>query len=1034
MKKNKKRGTALIIFQCLFLSVIVAQHEVKGKIISSEDKEPIPGVVVVVKNATAGTMTDHNGQYTINVPSQQSVLVFSQLGLATREVPVDGRQTINIEMSTEEKAMNEVVVIGYGTSLRKDLTGSVSSVSSDEIMKGRTSSVLESLQGKLPGVQVTSASGEPGGGVSITIRGGNSINAGTEPLYVIDGLQIDVNTSEFGSSLGGGSTFNPLSSLNASDIESIDVLKDASATAIYGSRGANGVIIITTKSGKRGALNVDFDAFGGVAFATKKIPVLQGQDYANYRFLKTPNSEWGIDTDGDGFVDQVKDFSDVYSHNWQDEILRPALTQSYNLSINGGSNVLKSSANIGYYRQEGIIDNNNFQRFNARFRTEADVNSKLTIGFNSNLAYTLNQGAAVTNGDNSYNGLIQSFLLFKPYNFVEDLSDTENYGMSKPTDFLNEAYKSVPLTRVMIDAFASYKFLEGLILRTSVSGGLTSSKTEEWYPSTTSWGYQPNGLAVVGEASSRQWQSSTTLTYMNTFAEKHYINVMIGFELSDYQWSSLNTRSEGFAIQTYNGAFDIGQANLHTVVATEKTGNTRLSQFGRFNYNYKDRYLLTTTFRRDGSSKFGINNKYALFPSAALAWKVHEESFMKNLSNLDELKLRASLGASGNDRIRSNITIASWDKAYYGNAAGDAELGLGPAELSNPNLKWETTYQYDAGVNIQLFKNRIGLDVDYYYKDTRDMLLRAEVASQIGSFNQWQNIGRVSNRGWEVAVSTTNIQTKDFLWTSSFNINTNKNRIESLGSVSSVPVNVVGGHITEVGRLIVGGSIGSGWGYVQEGVYQEEDFNADGSLKDGVVSIQGISSKPGDLKFKDLAGDDNIVDPVNDKTIISRSDPIHFGGFGNTFQYKDFDLSILFQWSYGNEVMNIGRYRYEGYVGYMNVSQDYWNNRWTTENKSNQYPGINGNGKTESSTYYVEDASYLRLKNIVLGYTLPTNVSSRIGVKNIRVYGTIDNLLTFTKYSGFDPEVSYWNKLISGLDNISYPRARTFTIGCSIKF
>lgn len=1040
MKKQLlRKKQAFVLFLLLVTSTVFAEIKITGTVTAADGTGALPGVSIAVKETNKGTITDYNGQFSIVVPDEFSTLIISFVGMKTEEIIIGKRTNFNIKLSESAKNLNEVVVIGYGVANRKDVTGSLSSINSAELLKSKNGSLLESLQGKLSGVQVTSSSGEPGSGMNITIRGGNSINAGTQPLYVIDGVQIDANYAEVGQSSSTVVTGqSPLSGINPNDIESVDVLKDASATAIYGSRGANGVIIITTKTGgkDKGSINVDVTA--GVNNINKYLDILQGQDYANYRFARNPlSASWGIDTNADGIFDAPKDFSAIESHNWQKEIFRPAYLTSFDLGVNSGQgSALKFSSNIGFMNQEGVIDNNSYTRLTARFKAEYEANKKLTFGMSTNMSYTESNGAVVSSGPNNYTGLIQNFILYNPLNTFDDAADPDNGGLSNPISFINDSYKKTPLLRIINDFNINYKILPNLILRMSVNGGLTSSKGEEWYPNTTSWGVFTSGLAFISEASSMQWQSSNTLTYAKTFKGGHYINAMMGFEASEYYLSNIKIRAEGFLVQTYNPVFDLGQASVFPEKpATSKYKNARLSEFGRFNYILKDKYLFTATLRRDGSSKFGANNKYALFPSGAFAWKAHQEKFLKNQKVINELKIRASVGSTGNDRIDAYRSISRLDKAYYANFYGDnSDLGLAFSEISNPNLKWETTYQYDAGFDIQLLKNRIGISADVYAKDTRDMLLQAGVASQIGSFKQWQNLGRISNKGIEFTLNTTNISTKNFTWSTSLNFSHNQNKVISLGSVSFIPVSVNGGWIREVGRVSVGSPIGTGWGYVWDGIYQTEDFEADGkTLKPGITKIAGIASVPGDMKYKDL-GTDGVVDPQRDKTVISNSQPKHFGGITNNFSYKNFDLSVLLQWSYGNEVMNLGRYRLEGYKQNYNISKEYWDNAWTPTNPSNKYPALTGNGKIETSSYFVEDASFLRIKNIVLGYNLESKVCKKLKIKSARIYLTGDNIYTFTNYSGYDPEVSYFDKLMTGVDNITYPKSYTYTIGCRLSF
>ena len=1034
LRLNLRKKSRIILLFSFISTVAFAQIKITGSVSAADGSGTLAGASLIVKGSGNGTITDFDGNFSINVPDEKSVLIVSFIGMESEEIVVGKKRNIQVKLLPKTEELSEMVVVGYGSVHKKDLTGSVTMIDSEELSKNRSGSVLEALQGKMAGVQVTSSSGEPGSGVNISIRGNSSINAGTQPLYVIDGIQIDANSNELAqSSLGHAGSYNPLAGLNASDIESINVLKDASATAIYGSSAANGVVMITTKKGKED-ISVELETNFGISSAIKKIQMLQGQEYADYRFARNPTyTEWGEDTDGDGILDRVKDFSNEVSIDWQDELMRTALTQSYNISIRGGGKTnLRSSASLGYLNQQGIINKNVFERYTGIFRIEADATKKLRIGANANFSYTVGNGAVITRS-NTYQGVLQSFLLFRPYNFTEDVSDPENMGLSTPRRFLEDSYKEMPLLRIRLDAFASYQIRPGLTLRITGAKEHTASKSNEWYPTSTTWGYVPKGLANISEASSSTWQNSNTLTYAKGFKGGHYVNALIGAELRYYEISGLNIRAENFAVQSYNPVFDIGKAMVYPQnPSSYKTAQQKMSQFGRFNYTYSDKYLLTTTLRRDGSSKFGANNKYALFPSVGFAWKIQNENFMKGQSLFTEVKPRFSFGVTGNDRIPEYRSLSRLDEAYYANNGGGSDLGLAPAEIANPDLKWETTHQTNLGIDLQLLNNRIGLIVDVYSKITTDMLLQINVPSQSGSYRQWQNIGEVSNKGLEIAINTTNIENRNFSWTTSFNFNINRNKVLSLGTVTSIPVEASGGgEIKEIGRVIVGAPIGSGWGYVYDGVYQESDFE-NGVLKEGITKIQGLSSKPGDMKFKDLSGD-TIVDPLNDKTIISRSDPLHFGGISNNFRYKNFDLSIFFQWSYGNEVMNIGRYYSEGDKNRLNITKEYWDNRWTTDNPTNKFPSIIGSGKTESSSYYVEDASFIRLKTLNLGYNFDEKLCKKLKVNNIKFFVSADNLLTLSTYSGFDPEVQSRDRLMTGVDNVSYPRARTFNFGINMK-
>ncbi len=1017
----------------------LSQQKVEGLVVD-DTKAPLLGITVVEENTSNGVVTDLEGKFSLTVPNSESVLVFSGVGMKTVKQKVGKSKKLYIVMETDAKELDQVVVIGYGSLQKKDLTGSIGTVDVDDLRKNNTGSFLNALSGKVAGMNVSSSSGELGSDVSITIRGSNSINAGTQPLYVIDGMLIDVNTNEVATSaISGRTVYNPLAGINPADIESVQVLKDASATAIYGSAGANGVIVITTKQGAQNRTVVTFDAKFAFSTATKRMNMLQAQEFADYRFSRFPTSnEWGIDENGDGLPDRVRvyglEFEENESHDWQNELLRTGFSQNYNLGINGSSksNALVYSLSGEYLKQNAIAKNNSFKRYSARYKVEYAANDKLRIGGNGSIVRTELDGPVTVGGGEQYNGWLESLLIYKPFNFKIDPGDPDNAGLSNPALTLYNSYKHVPLTRMFINGFAQYKPLLGLTLRTTISTGLTFSKSEEWYPSITSWGYVRNGLANVLETSSKQWQSTTTATYMKSFKGGHHLNAMIGFESSSYVWSNMNITAENFNVQTYNPVFDLAQAGtLRNKPSTNKYKQTRMSEFGRLFYSYTDRYLTTLTLRRDGSSKFGKNNKYALFPSVALAWKAHNEKFIKSVKAVDELKFRASIGSSGNDRIASYRSMSRLDTNYFLNVDESVVMGLSPSELPNYDLKWETTHQYDLGVDLSILKRRISLTLDFYYKRTKDMLLQADVPSQSGSYKQWQNIGEVENKGFELSLNTLNIDGKNFKWRTNFNISANKNKILSLGSVTSIPVSISDGVINEIARLKVGESIGSGWGYVFDGIYQTSDFDENGDLKEGIVKIKGVKSKPGDMKFRSLNGD-NEVDPINDKTVISRSDPKFFGGLTNSFEYKDFFLSAFFNFSYGNEVMNIGRWKYEGLNAYYNVTEEYYRNRWTEDNPSNKYPAVNGAGRSESSTYYVEDASFIRLQNLTFGYNVPFKFLKPLKINSCQLSLSIDNLFVITKYSGFDPEVSYWNKLITGLDNVTYPRSRSFSLGINI--
>lgn len=1013
---------------------------------------PLKGASVTIRGTQKLTVTDENGLFSFSgITAGTYVLEVSYIGYATVVQPVavaeGANATLNLHLSDKVSALTEVVMVGYGAQKKSDLTGSVATVRSSELQQSKAVSFMEGLQGRVAGVQITSSSGEPGAAVNISIRGANSFNSGTQPLYVIDGVQIDVNTGEVATSnFGNTSLINPLASINPSDIASIEILKDASATAIFGSRGANGVIIVTTKSGKNNTSSLEVSSYMGVSHASRKLHMLGAQDYADYRFNTNPqDTAFARDTNNDGKPDAVKDMSGEPSHDWQDEVMRNALSQNYNVSYTGGNAKTTFAASIGYLNQEGLIRNNSYERFNINLKLNHNAFSRLKIGASVNASQAVGNGAASNGGEGvrNWNGLIQNFLLYKPVNVPDPGNlniDPDGGAFGSPVDFVNYSYKQSPFFRLITDLYADYSIIDGLNLNVRGGSIITTSKNREFYPSTTSWGLGSNGVAILNNSSTNNWYQTTTLTFSRRIKRDHFLTILAGFELNSYTGETFGMVGQGFDVQSINAVDNIATAKvIAQLPTTNKYGYNRVSQFGRVNYSWKDRYLFTGTLRRDGSSKFGNDHKYAVFPSAALAWRVSNEAFMEKQDVFTDLKIRGSFGITGNDRIPPYQSLSTTANTFYSATSGSATLGVSPNSRRNPALKWETTYQYDLGLDVTLWKDRINFTADVYLKQTKDLLIQADIPGHTGYMKQWQNLGQVDNQGLELAINTINLKEGQFTWGSSFNISFNRNKVISLGSVNYIPVTIYGSAISSPGRVILGQPIGTAYGYVFDGIYQLSDFdkqpNGTYLLKQGVTRIQGRTSKPGDLKYKDITGD-GIVDNTNDYAIISNSNPKHFGGFTNNLSYRNFELNVLFQWSYGNDVVNTGRYRYEAGGGYFaNVTQDYWDNRWTEENPSNEYAAITAQGKTDISSYYVEDASYLRLKNVTLSYTLDTKrFLKKAGITGCRFYVTGENLHTWTKYTGFDPEVASYSALLPGIDNIAYPRSRTWTFGLNVKF
>lgn len=1022
--------------------------KVTGKVIDAKGSA-IPGVNIRVKGTNKGTTTDAEGKYSIEVAEPTNVLIYTSIGYTVKEITVGNLRTIDVTLTEEVKSLDEQVIIGYGSVNKRDLTGSVSSIKSDEISKSKVTSFQEAIQGKMAGVQISSNSGEPGSGMNISIRGANTIYGSTSPLFVIDGVPYDANANEVGtSSIGTKTASNPLASLNPNDIESIDVLKDASSTAIYGSRGANGVVIITTKSGKLGAPKIDYDGFTSFSTANKKLRVLTPDEYLDYRRIVMPNSIlFYTDSNKDGLyneLDEPVDLNTLEKHNWQDETLKTGVSQNHNVSFSAKKDNTSYAGGVGYLDQGAIVRNNDYKRYSARLRVDQDFSEKLKIGFNLSLSQTGLTGASQSGGgDGLFNGIVQNLVISKPIEFYDPIWDRAGAYIS-PLTMIDDAYKSASTLQNNLSAYLNYKLIPGLSLNISGGGILTNSKTKEFYGKKTSWGVGDNGLGIIQDQKASSLFNTNQLTYEKWINKNNYINAMLATEINQYTYEYFSVQKSNFADES-TGIDDISKGTTAKGSSSYKDVNRRISYFGRLNYTLFAKHLFTGTFRADGSDKFGKGKRFGYFPSFAYGWLISEEPFLKSVKEISNLKLRLSYGETGNERIESYRYLARLENAFY-----NGELGQAPSSSANPDLRWENTIQYNAGIDLGLFNQRVSLTLDVYSKQTKNMLLPVYVPGRTGYNQQWQNIGRVDNKGIEFQITTKNVQSKNFDWETAFNISSNQNEVKNIGNIGYIPVTMGGGWITNVGRVTVGQPIGTAYGYVFDGVYQINEFtwqnNNDPTiphdkrvynLKPGGVQVSGVNLRPGSSKFKDLNGD-GMVDLDNDRTTISRSTPKFFGGLNNTFRYKNFDVNIFLEGAYGNQIFNESKFRLEGGVfsTWMNINKEFLDNRWTPDNPTNKHGDFSDWNRTATltSSYYVEDASYLRLKNVSIGYRFNDDLIKSIGLGSARIYVTGTNLYTWTKYTGYDPEIASENALLSGFDRISYPRARVYTIGLNVGF
>ncbi|MGM9701934.1 MAG: SusC/RagA family TonB-linked outer membrane protein [Prevotella sp.] len=1038
----------ILVLMCLMPCEAIAQtNTIKGTVSSSDG--PVIGATVKVKGSSNGVVTDLDGNYTIKA-NPGDVLSFSYLGMTTKDVKVGKQTVINVSMSDDDKLLDEVVVVGYGKMKRSDLTGSVVSVNSKAIEKSVPTSVDQVLQGRAAGVQIQANTGTPGGSTTIRIRGTNSLNATSQPIFVIDGIIIDTATSDDGNS-------NPLSSINPSDIVSMDILKDASATAIYGSRASNGVIMITTKRGSSNEASITYDGYVGWQEMPKKLEVMNLQQYAQHykditdAQIKPASSTWiRGDLMGEGT-------------DWQDELYRQALMTSHNISMTGGSQASTYAISAGYLDQDGIAIGSGFRRLTLRGNLDANIKKWLKGGVNFSLADSKQQTAstyniimtaltsqpsvAVHNPSGGYDGPDDQWM---PDNPVALAEITDNYN--KKTNFRVNTY---------LDA----TILKGLTFKTELSADYNFNNYYYYQPD-YQFGVKTNDIRTGRwtKTNTKYWSWRNLLTYDNAFG-KHNINVMVGQEMSHNHFETQVSSTTGYLS---NSATDISAGSYDDSRTTGYQNNSSLfSYFGRAFYNYDDRYMLTATLRRDGSSKFAKGNRWGWFPSAALAWRVSNESFLKDNKVLDNLKLRLGWGATGNQNVEDWAYTAML--ANYTTSWG---VGVLNANNANPDLKWETTYSTNIGLDVSVLSGRIEFIADWYYKKTKDLLLKLDLPAFLGSgagsgygvaSNPWGNVGSLRNTGFEFTLNTVNIDYKGFTWRTNAVMSINRNKVLSLDTeTGTLPQTLqVGSETATVTNTVVGQPIGQFWGYKVIGRFDKpEDFyykDANGNVKPVALpegsSIGQNETWLGDYIFADLNGDGVINN--DDQTFIGNPEPKFTWGFGNTFSYKGFDLTVQFSGSYGNKVLNYGRRTLEvsgstsnlltSVLDYARVEKidpngpDDYRNYYVVNTSSIQPRLYTSSGKNRNdrvSDAYVEDGSYIRLQNISLSYTFPKAWLKKIYINNLKLYCNLQNLYTWTKYKGYDPEVgSLWgNALMNGIDYGRYPSPRIYTFGLNVTF
>ena len=1028
--------------------------DVKGRV-TDKAGEPLVAVTVYESgNTSNGTVTDIDGNYTITVPST-ATLIFSCLGFEeTREV-VAKRNTINVSLAEEQLSIDaaEVVSIGYGTVSRRDLTGSVSKVDMGEIMKTPVTTFDQALTGRIAGVVVSTSDGALGAEANITIRGNNSLTQSSAPLYIIDGFPSESSMA---------------TSLNSADIESIDILKDASATAIYGARGANGVIVITTKQGVEGKPKINFSASWTGSKIANKIDLMDG-----YEFVEFQTDRYGVYNGTNPYLDEgytLEDYKDAVWLDWQDEVYRPALTQNYNISLSGGSKEMGNRYNISFSAldQDGIIVKSNFQRYQGKINFIQKIGKKIELNVLANYSRSVTNGVTPTDAQQSSSAsgwLIYSLWGYRPVkplkngsieNYMdelvdEDVNSADDYRFNPAKTVRNE-YRKTIVDYLNANASLSWTIIDDLVLK--VSGGYTMNKRrrEEFNGSQTYTGYagSPSGKGINGAiywTDQITWLNENTLTWTKHVRRNHHLNLLAGVTFQGQNMDYKGVRAEQLSTEAL-GLNGLNTGEYQNVTPYERDW-TLMSGLFRLNYNYKYKYYLTASFRADGSSKFPADNRWGYFPSAGLSWNFNREEALKNSRWLKNGKLRLSWGLTGNNRTTTpydyyaQITTVPGDSQSYDYVFnGQVVSGYFPNNMSNEKLKWETTEQWNVGMDLSFFENdRIRVTADWYLKNTYDLLLQATMPASSGYTSAMMNIGSMRNSGWELSLETLNINHKNFQWNTTFNIAFNRNKVTALTQNQYSLFSAVNWdqrfnsqypYITQVGK-----PSGLMYGYIYEGTYKADDFANGSLLKPGIPysAATGRSNvKPGDPRYKDINGDGVIDD--NDRTVIGCGQPIHTGGFGNSFYFYGFDVNIFFSWSFGNDILNANRLIFEnGNIANLNQLASYTDRYDSVKNPDSDMPAIGANDMFVYSSRVVEDGSFLKLRNVSVGYTLPRNVLRKMHFDTMRVYVSADNVWTWTKYSGPDPEVSTRNSVLTpGFDWSAYPRSIGVTAGVSFTF
>ncbi|MBE6250857.1 MAG: TonB-dependent receptor [Bacteroidales bacterium] len=1037
----KKILSTLLTLMIIIPALAQERITVKGTVLD-ETGTPLIGAGVTEKGTSNGVVTDLDGMYEIKV-AKDAELTFSYISYADQDVKVEGKTSIDVSLQPDKNVLDEVVVIGYGTMKKSDLTGSVGSVNSKTLENFKTGSVVEALAGQVAGVSITAADGTPGSGFDIKIRGVGTVNGDASPLYIVDGFEVD-----------------DISVIANQDVLSVDFLKDASASAIYGARAANGVVLVTTKSGREGRPQVTYNGSASYRQLSRRLELLTPYDFVALQMEVNPSKygstyyKAGNDADGVPYKYQsLEDYRNLDQSewiDWQNEAFRPTWSQNHDVSIRGGIKDSQYTVSFSHFDENGIFTNSGFARNTARVKIQQKVTKWLT--FQGSLNYTSQKRTGIGTGG----GQLANLLSYRPVGGLNVSAWELRNLMYDPTAQAESNFDSNKINPIVQaestddirkseqwigNVSLSAQLAKGLTFKTAATYNSNFQRRDIFYHETTSQAYRAGGpYGETTTSKNTRWQNSNTLNYKRTFKKKHSVDAMIGQEVAYIGSESLKGQSRDFPFDDL-GNNNLGLGATPSLVETTKAESLRLSFFARGFYSYDDRYMVTATVRADASTVFSKKNKWGVFPSFAASWNMANESWLKDVQWLNTLKLRAGWGTVGNDRITNYLSMNLYTDSKLGVGTSQTTI-LTPKQLANYNLRWEGSMTTNVGLDLGFFDSRLTATIDGFVKDTKDLLLKQNLAYVTGFEEQMQNVGKIRNAGVELTLHSVNFNKRNFFWTTDFNLSYIKNTLVALqdGTAYITRRSEFNSNFTSDDYIAyVGGSLGDMYGYIYDGVYQSSDFNMTPGgnlvLKPGVADLspRGTVPAPGVVKYRDVNGDGKIT--PDDRTSIGNGYPDLYGGLTNSFQFYGVDLSFMFQFSVGNDVYNATR-MYLTQTKNERVNQMHEvADRWTPSNASTKVPSANGYISYDVSSRFIEDGSFLRLKNITLGYTLPENITRRFYVSKLRVYATAQNLFCLTNYSGYDPEVSVLSSpLTPGFDWGAYPKSRVFTFGVELQF